>query len=107
MSSPEHEAYLEECKKRFKARTLYATSEDAEIWEEDPAQSAYDHLSYYYEDGVIQVYEADEYIPTNEDEIFFMMGLGCYSLVRNIRPFQKYIYDEKSDWVKEVSNATL
>jgi hypothetical protein len=37
MSSPEHEAYLEECKKRFKARTLYATSEDAEIWEEDPA----------------------------------------------------------------------
>ena len=55
-----------------------------------------------YGSNIIQVQEGEKYIPTNQDEIDGMIGEDWTFLVKNIKPYKIYGYDEKSDSVYEI-----
>ena len=83
----------------------YATDKHAEVfYDDDPAQVAQDYFQYEMSmDQEITIWEGTPYIPDNQDEIDFM-GDEYQWLVKDIKPFQKYRYDENKDEVIEVED---
>lgn len=80
----------------------YSTCLEDPFSPDGPDQVAYDHLSYYWEDGVCEVYEGETYSPTNTDELEWMKGEGYEYCVKNIKLHSKWKLDKENDWVIEV-----
>jgi len=51
---------------------------------------------------MVQVEVGEKYIPTCEDEISLMIGEDWTFLVKNIKPYKIYGYDEKNNDVYEI-----
>jgi len=83
--------------------TVYGTDEN---FTECPEQAAMDHLTYHGGD-MVQVNEGQSYIPTCEDEIELMIGEDWTFLVKDIKPYKIYGYDEKNDSVYEINKEQM
>ena len=79
---------------------------DETYYDESPEQVALDYFN--YEGGtMVQVKEADSYMPTCEDEIAVMESEEWDYLVRNMKPFMIYGYDEKNNSVFEINTEQV
>lgn len=88
---------------------VYSTDEVYDFEVECPEQVAANYFSYEgsIQGDIIQVYVGESYQPTNQEEIDGMTGEGWTYLVKNIKPYKIFGYDESSDSVYEIDISQI
>jgi len=67
--------------------------------EEDPEQLAADYMEAEDLDECT-VYQGVPYLPASQDEIDELED-GYTHLIKDAKPYKSYVWDDKSNWVKE------
>lgn len=88
--------------------SVYGTNE-FNFSDADPKEVALDFFEYQgcVQGDIVQVNEGEKYTPADADELEWMEAASHEYLVKNIKPYKIYGYDEKNDSVYEIDMSQV